>query len=168
LDSLRFPDDTVTTKQALVALQQPFATFTGTNSTNTASSTGWQLTYFNAALANSGNWQEYFTFSNGVITAVQNIRLEISGCMNWTDSIAGNRGFGVWYNSSTVGSGTEYSAFQNFPNTAYNRKSVSMCGRVLNLAAGTHCTIGRYQQQNAVYVNGSNYSRIELKVLGVY
>lgn len=158
----------VTTKQALVALQQPFAMFTGTNSTATASSTGWQLTYFNVAYANSGNWQKYFTFSNGVITAVQNIMLEISGCMNWTDSIAGNRGFGVFYNSSTVASGTEYSAFQSFPNTVINRKSVWMSGLVLNLTAGMQCTIGRYQQQNAVYVNGSNFSRIELKVLGVY
>ena len=88
--------------------------------------------------------------------------------MNWTDSVAGNRGFGVFVNSSTVSSGTEYSEFQMFPNTVNTRKSVWMTGLVLSLNAGVSCAVGRYENNGAVYVNGTNYSRILLKVLGTF
>ena len=158
----------ISTPQVICALLQPYAMFVGSSGTATATASGWCLTYFNSVYSHSDNWSDYFSFSNGVITANRNIRLEISGCMNWTDSIAGNRGFGVFANSSTVASGTEYSEFTYFPNTVNTRKSVWMTGLVLNLNAGVSCAVGRYEQTNAVYVNGTNYSRIELKVLGVY
>jgi len=161
-------DADVPMPQALVGLSQPFAVFSGANGTSNATGTGWRLTYFDTTQSNSGNWSDYFTNSNGVITAKRNIRLEISGCMNWTDSVAGLRGFGVFYNSSTAGSGTEYSEFAYFPSNVQQRKSVWMAGLVLNLSAGTKCAFGRYEQSGAVYQTGTNFSRIELKVLGTY
>ena len=168
LDKFSFVDGDVTTEQALIALQQPYAMFTGSSGTATSIANGWRITWFNTVYSHSPNWSDYFSFSNGVITAKRNIQLEISGCMNWTDSVAGNRGFGVFYNSSTVGSGTEYSEFQMFPNTVNARKSVWMTGLVLNLDAGVSCAVGRYENNGAVYVNGTNFSRILLKVLGTY
>lgn len=168
LDKFSFVDGDVTTEQALIALQQPYAMFTGSSGTATSSANGWRITWFNTVYSHSPNWSDYFTFSNGVITAKRNIQLEISGCMNWTDSVAGNRGFGVFVNSSTVSSGTEYSEFQMFPNTVNTRKSVWMTGLVLSLNAGVSCAVGRYENNGAVYVNGTNYSRILLKVLGTF
>lgn len=155
-------------EQAIVGLTQPYAMFTGSSGTTTSTANGWRITWFNTVHSHSPNWSDYFSFSNGVITAKRNILLEISGCMNWTDSVAGNRGFGVFVNSSTVSSGTEYSEFQMFPNTVNARKSVWMTGLVLNLNAGVRCAVGRFEQTNAVYVNGANFSRIELKVLGTF
>jgi len=155
-------------EQAIVALQQPYAMFTGSSGTATSTANGWRITWFNTVYSHSPNWSDYFSFSNGVITAKRNIQLEISGCMNWTDSVAGNRGFGVFVNSSTVGSGTEYSEFQMFPNTVNSRKSVWMAGLVLSLNANVHCAVGRYENKGAVYVNGTNFSRILLKVLGTF
>ena len=168
LDNLRFLGGTVTTEQALIALQQPYAMFTGSSGTATSTANGWRITWFNTVYSHSPNWSDYFSFSNGVITAKRNIQLEISGCMNWTDSVAGLRGFGVWCNSSTVGSGTEYSEFAWFPSNVQQRKSVWMAGLVLNLNAGVQCAVGRYEQGGAVYVNGANFSRILLKVLGTF
>lgn len=171
-DRLRLEDTSgdaiITMRQAIIALQQPYAMFTGSSGTTTATAGGWRITWFNTVYSHSANWSDYFSFSNGVITAKENIQLEISGCMNWTDSIAGNRGFGVFVNSSTVGSGSEYSAFQYFPNTVNTRKSVWLTGLVLSLNAGVQCAVGRFEQTNAVYVNGANFSRIELKVLGTF
>lgn len=161
-------DTEVPMRQAIVALQQPYAMFTGSSGTATSNASGWRITWFNTVYSHSANWSDYFSFSNGVITAKRNIQLEISGCMNWTDSIAGNRGFGVWVNSSTVGSGSEYSAFQYFPNTVNTRKSVWLTGLVLSLDANMHCAVGRYENNGAVYVNGTNFSRILLKVLGTF
>lgn len=171
-DRLRLEDTSgeaiIPMRQAIVALQQPYAMFTGSSGTNTSTANGWRITWFNTVYSHSPNWSDYFSFSNGVITAKRNIQLEISGCMNWTDSVAGNRGFGVFYNSSTAGSGTEYSEFQMFPNTVNSRKSVWMAGLVLSLDANVHCAVGRYENNGAVYVNGTNYSRILLKVLGTF
>lgn len=171
-DRLRLEDTSgdaiIPMPQAIVALQQPYAMFVGSSSTATSTANGWRITWFNTVYSHSPNWSDYFSFSNGVITAKRNIQLEISGCMNWTDSVAGNRGFGVFYNSSTVGSGTEYSEFQMFPNTVNNRKSVWMAGLVLSLDANVKCAVGRYENNGAVYVNGTNFSRILLKVLGTY
>ena len=155
-------------EQAIAALQQPYAMFTGSSGTATSTANGWRITWFNTVHSHSPNWSDYFSFSNGVITAKRNIQLEISGCMNWTDSVAGNRGFGVFVNSSTVGSGTEFSEFQMFPNTVNSRKSVWMAGLVLSLDANVHCAVGRYENNGAVYVNGANFSRILLKVLGTF
>ena len=155
-------------EQAIVALQQPYAMFTGSSGTATSTANGWHITWFNTVYSHSPNWSDYFSFSNGVITAKRNIKLEISGCMNWTDSVAGIRGFGVFVNSSTAGSGIEHSEFQMFPNTVNSRKSVYMAGLVLSLDANVHCAVGRFEQTNAVYVNGANFSRILLKVLGTF
>jgi len=167
-DNAQYKTGRVSMEQAIIALQQPYAMFTGSSGTTTASSGGWRITWFNTVYSHSANWSDYFSFSNGVITAKRNIQLEISGCINWTDSIAGNRGFGVFVNSSTVSSGSEYSAFQYFPNTVNTRKSVWLTGLVLSLDAGVQCAVGRFEQTKAVYVNGANFSRVELKVLGTY
>jgi len=167
-DNAQYKTGRVSMEQAIIALQQPYAMFTGSSGTTTASSGGWRITWFNTVYSHSANWSDYFSFSNGVITAKRNIQLEISGCINWTDSIAGNRGFGVFVDSSTVSSGSEYSAFQYFPNTVNTRKSVWLTGLVLSLDAGVQCAVGRFEQTKAVYVNGANFSRIELKVLGTF
>lgn len=154
----------ITTQQAIAALTQPSATYTGTNTTATASASGWQLTYYNTVIGMTATASDYFTNSNGIITVLRPCLLEFSGVMCWTDSIAGNRGFGIFPNG-TVGSGTELSAFQYFPNTVNTRKSVVFPPRLLPVAAGQRIAIGRYQQQNAVYQNGTNFSWLTIKVI---
>ena len=146
--------------------RSPVGTYTGTNSTATASASGWQLTYFNTVVAEVGSPRTYdYSFSNGVLTATRDCVLEISGVMNWTDALAGNRGFGI-FEGTTVGSGTEASSFQNFPSGVSNRKSVIFPPKMFVLSAGDSLTFGRYQQANAVYQNGTNYSWITIRVVG--
>lgn len=174
LKLLHFDTDTMTVNQAtvpmeraIVALRSPVGTYTGANNTGTASSNGWQLTYFDVVVAEHGSPRAYdYTFSNGVLTAKRDCVLEISGVMNWTDEIAGRRGFGV-FEGATVGSGTEHSAFQSFEaSLAGNRKSVVFPPKVFALSAGSSLTFGRNQQQNAVYQNGYNFSWVTIRVVG--
>lgn len=143
----------------------PCGTYTGTNGSATASSSGWQLTWFNTVVSSAGTTSDYFTISNGVLTAQRDCVLEISGVMNWTDAIAGNRGFGV-FRGTVAGSGSEASSFQNFPSGVSNRKSVVFPPKLFTLTAGSSLTFGRYQQQNAVYQNGTNYSWVTIRVVG--
>jgi hypothetical protein len=144
----------------------PCGTYTGANGTATASAAGWQLTYFNTVVAEFGSPRTYdYTFSNGVLTAKRDCVLEISGVMNWTDAIAGNKGFGI-FSGTTVGSGTEASSFQNFPSGVSNRKSVVFPPKLFKLSAGSSLTFGRYQQQGAVYQNGTNFSWVTIRVVG--
>ena len=157
---------TVPMEEAIVALRHPVGTYTGTNSTATASASGWQLTYFNTVVAEVGSPRVHdYHFTNGVLTATRDCVLEISGVMNWTDALAGNRGFGI-FEGTTVGSGTEASSFQNFPSGVSNRKSVVFPPKLFTLSAGDSLTFGRYQQANAVYQNGTNYSWITIRVVG--
>lgn len=167
LGSFVFLDGTVTTKQAFVALRSPVGTYTGTNTSATASANGWQLTWFNTAVSEVGSPRSYdYSFSNGVLTAQRDCVLEISGVMNWYDTIAGLRGFGI-FEGTTAGSGTEHSAFQSFAaNLTGNRKSVIFPPKLFTLTAGSSITFGRYQQQNAVYINGTNYSWVTIRVVG--
>lgn len=151
---------------AAIALRSPVGTYTGTATTATASAAGWQLTYFNTVVAEVGSPRVHdYHFTNGVLTATRDCVLEISGVMNWTDAIAGNRGFGV-FSGTAVGSGSEASSFQNFSSGVSNRKSVVFPPKLFTLTAGSSLTFGRYQQQNAVYVNGTNYSWVTIKVVG--
>jgi len=156
--------DYTSMRQVIAGVRQPTVTFTGSSSTATASSVGWQSTWFNAVVAESGTWGDYFSNSNGVITANRACLLEISGVMNWTDSVAGSRGFGI-FPGGTVGSGTEHSVFQYFPNTISTRKSVVFPPRLFACSAGDKLAIGRYQQSGAVYVNGTNFSWITIRVV---
>jgi hypothetical protein len=165
-DTLAVNQATAPMEDAIVVLRHPIGTYTGTNSTATASAAGWQLTYFNTVVAEVGSPREYdYTFSNGVLTAKRDCVLEISGVMNWTDAIAGNKGFGI-FSGTTVGSGTEASSFQNFPSGVSNRKSVVFPPKLFKLSAGSSLTFGRYQQQGAVYQNGTNFSWVTIRVVG--
>lgn len=150
-----------------LVLRSPIGTYTGTNSSATASANGWQLTWFNTVVAEVGSPRSYdYSFSNGVLTAQRDCVLEISGVMNWYDTIAGLRGFGI-FEGTTAGSGTEHSAFQSFAaNLTGNRKSVIFPPKLFTLTDGSSLTFGRYQQQNAVYINGTNYSWVTIRVLG--
>ena len=149
-----------------LVLRSPIGTYTGTNTTDTTSAAGWQLTYFNVVVAEHGSPRTYdYTFTNGVLTAKRDCVLEISGVMNWTDAIAGNRGFGV-FSGTAVGSGTEASSFQNFSSGVINRKSVVFPPKLFTLSAGNSLTFGRYQQAKAVYQNGTNFSWVTIKVVG--
>lgn len=154
-------------QQAIVGLTQPSGTYIGTNNTTTATSSGWRITWFNTRIAGTaGNFGEnYYTFSNGVVTLLKACVLEFSGVMNWTDSVAGNRGFGIFKGSSTVSSGREWSAFQMFPSGTGTRKSVVLPPIMLPCTAGEQLAIGRYEQTNAVYVNGANFSWITIRVV---
>jgi len=156
-----------TARETFAWYRSPVGTYTGANNTGTASSSGWQLTYFNVVVAEHGSPRAYdYTFSNGVLTAKRDCVLEISGVMNWTDEIAGRRGFGI-FEGTTVGSGTEHSAFQSFEaSLAGNRKSVVFPPKVFALSAGSSLTFGRNQQQNAVYQNGYNFSWVTIRVVG--
>lgn len=155
----------ISTWQAIAGLLQPSATYTGGSSTATASSAGWQLTYFNSMVGGTVNCSEYFTNSNGVITVLKACLLEFSGVMNWTDTIAGMRGFGLFVGSTMVSSGTEHSSFTSFPSGGSTRRCVVFPPKCIPCSAGTNIAIGRYQQQNAVYQNGTNFSWLTIKVI---
>lgn len=143
------------------------ATYTGSSSTATASSTGWQLTWFNSVLASVGTTSDYFTFSNGVITAVKDCALLISGQMDWNDTLSGQRGFGLFL-GGTVGSGTEYSAISHTRSTTSSatRYTVYFAPRLFTLSAGDKLAVGRYQPSGAVYQNGTNLSWMTIEVVG--
>ena len=166
--NLTVGSDTFTTEQAAVALGQPCFTATGSATSTTASALGWQLTYFNTIKDQdpTREWTKYLTFSNGRITATSNVMIEISGAMDWSDAIAGIRGFGVFKNSA-VGGGQAYerSAFQQFPAANSNHKTVVFPPQVIWLSAGDYLNIGRYQQANAVYRDGANYSWVTVRIL---
>lgn len=156
----------VTPQQAACMLLNPHASFTGASGTATGTAQEWRVTYFNTRMSGVTNdgavtYDDYFTFSNGVITALKPCVLEVSGCMNWTDSVAGNRGFGVFMGSANI----EHSAFQSFPNTVTSRKSVIFPPKLFLLSAGDQLTIKRYEQSGAVYVNGTNYSWVTIRVV---
>lgn len=165
-NNLVVDDYTIATARAAIVLRNPIGTYTGTNTNTTASRTDWQPTYFNAVVKEEGNPRTYdYTFNNGVITAKRDCVLEISGVMNWYDTIAGLRGFGI-FEGNTTGSGTEHSAFQSFAaNLTGNRKSVVFPSKLFTLAEGDSLTIGRYQQKDAVYINGINYSWVTIRVV---
>lgn len=150
-----------------ISLRSPVGTYTGTNGSATASASGWQLTYFNTVVAEVGSPRTYdYSFSNGVLTAKRDCVLEISGVMNWYDAIAGLRGFGI-FEGTRVDSGTEHSAFQSFAaNLSGNRKSAVFPPKLFTLTDRDSLTFGRYQQQNAVYINGTNYSWVTIRVVG--
>lgn len=165
-DTLAVNQATAPMEDAIVVMRHPCGTYTGTNTTDTASAAGWQLTWFNTVINEQGSPRTYdYSFSNGVLTATRDCVLEISGVMNWKDSVAGLRGFGI-FEGTTAGSGTEHSAFMQFPSAFTDRKSVVFPPKLFTLAAGSSLTFGRYQQQNAVYQNGTNYSWVTIKVVG--
>lgn len=165
-DTLAVNQATVPMEEAIVALRHPCGTYTGSNTTSTAPAAGWQLTWFNTVVSEHGTPRTYdYTFSNGVLTAKRDCVLEISGVMNWKDSVAGLRGFGI-FEGATAGSGTEHSTFMQFPSAFTDRKSVVFPPKLFTLTAGSSLTFGRYQQANAVYQNGTNYSWLTIKVVG--
>lgn len=143
----------------------PSATYTGSSGTATASTAGWQRTWFNSVVTSVGTTSDYFANSNGTITARRDCVLEVSGAMNWTDALQGNRGFGI-FESEFVENGTEHSVFQNFSSNVSNRKSVIFPPKMFVLSAGDSLTFGRYQQANAVYQNGTNFSWVTIRVVG--
>jgi len=155
-----------TARETFAWYRSPVGTYTGSNTTDTASAAGWQLTWFNTVVSEHGTPRTYdYTFSNGILTATRDCVLEISGVMNWKDSVAGLRGFGI-FEGTTAGSGTEHSAFMQFPSAFTDRKSVVFPPKLFTLAAGSSLTFGRYQQANAVYQNGTNYSWVTIRVVG--
>lgn len=168
VDSANDDATSIPMSDAIASLKHPMGTWSGSGST-TATSSGWRLTHFNTAFAGADTVSDYITQSNGVITARRNVRIAVSGTMNWTDSVVGIRGFGLYY-GGTAGqfNGTEFSVFQHFPNNVTTRKTVVFPPTVFNLAAGTTLTIGRYEASGAVYVDGTNYSRLTVEILGTY
>lgn len=158
---------TVSMEEAIVALRHPVVSFTGTKTTNTATASGWRLTYFNTRLATVGDpIANDFTFSNGVITPLRDICVEISGVMHWRDTVAGQRGFGI-FSSATPGSGTEYSVFQHWSaSSSAEHKSVVFPARTFRMASGSSYSVGRYEPTGAIYTNGTNMSWITIRVVG--
>ena len=153
----------VSTPQVVCALLQPEATYTGDNTTATASSNGWTISRMNN-VQGSSNVAGYFTFSNGVITALRDELLEISGVAYWTSGAVGQYGFGIFIGSSTVGSGTEKSVF-GYKASASGQFSVVMPPRCVPVSAGTQIAVGRYSISGSVYRNGANYSWITIRVI---
>ena len=156
-------DTEVLLRQALVGLTQPEATFTGDNTTATASSNGWTISHMNN-VQGSSSVAGYFTFNNGVITALRDELLEISGVAYWTSGAVGQYGFGIFIGSSTVGSGTEKSVF-GYKASASGQFSVVMPPRCVPVSAGTQIAVGRYSISGSVYRNGTNMSFVTIRVV---
>lgn len=160
--------DYTTMAQVLAAIRRPTATYTGSSSTTTDSASGWKLTWFNVALATNGPVGDYFTNSNGVITAVRDCKLLISCAMRWQDSTAGQRGIGLFtgVNGGNSGGTEAASSFNYFSNTNNSNRTVYLPPRLFSLAAGDHITVRRNTQANAKYTNGPNFSWLTVEVVG--
>lgn len=158
----------ISTWQAIAAMRRPVATYTGSSSTATDSASGWKLTWFNVALATNGPVGDYFTNSNGVITAVRDCKLLVSCAMRWQDSTAGQRGIGLFtgVNGGDSGGTETCSTFEYFDQTNSSNRTVYLPPRLFSLAAGDHITVRRNTQANATYTNGPNFSWLTVEVVG--
>lgn len=155
----------------LPAIVHPVVTYTGTSTTNTASATGWRLTYFNVVVGKKiGNPDAFYTNSNGVIKALVDCSLEISGVMRWQDNATGQLGFGIFIGGTEGGmDGSEVSVFNHFAPTASINKSVIFPPHLFHLTAGQFLTIGRYEVVGSIYTNGASYGKftyMTIKVVG--
>ena len=161
--------DYVVMPQVLAALQQPFTTQYPISGTWTASGTGWHASGFGYAATTGGSIDTYINRAGvgaGYVTARMNVILEVSLAHQWKDSVAGQRGTGVFVGSTTPGSGTEYSTQCYFTN--YNGwKRVDFAPMVIKLASGQSMAFGRYEPTNAVYDSGYG-SWLTIRVLGIY
>lgn len=153
----------VPTRQAIVGFIQPEATYTGSDTTATASANGWTISNMNNVQGES-SVSNYFTFSNGVITALRDELLEISGVAYWNSGAVGKYGFGFFIGSSTVNSGTEKSVF-SYKASASGQFSVAMPPRCVPVTAGTKIAVGRYSIKGSVYRNGTNFSFVTIRVV---
>ncbi len=146
----------------------PTVTYTGSSNTVTDSASGWRITWFNVVLTTIGNPNEYFTNNNGVITALKNCALLISGTMRWQDSVAGQRGIGLFtdVNGGHTGGTEAASSFSYFSYTNSANCVVYLPPRLFTLSTGDHITVRRYTQANAVYTNGPNFSWLTICVVG--
>lgn len=160
--------DYTTMAQVLAAIRRPTATYTGSSSTTTDSASGWKLTWFNVALATNGPVGDYFTNSNGVITAVRDCKLLISCAMRWQDSTAGQRGIGLFtgVNGGDSGGTETCSTFEYFDQTNSSNRAVYLPPRLFALSAGDHITVRRNTQNHAVYTNGPGMSWLTVEVVG--
>jgi len=156
--------DYVTMPQVFVSLARPSATYTGSNSTATASASGWQLTWFNTEVATHNAGHLGITFSNGIITATEDVTLQISGNMYWTSGNAGQYGIGI-FTGTTVGNGTEYSTF-TYKSSSSGQVSVAMPPRLFTLTSGNSLCVGRNQINGSVYRNGTNLSWLTIERVG--
>lgn len=169
VDTLHFTESTfIPIAQANVGLAQPTATYTGSSSTTTDSASGWKLTWFNVALATNGPVGDYFTNSNGVITAVRDCKLLVSCVMRWQDTVAGQRGIGLFtgVNGGDSGGTEAASSFGYSSNTNNSNRTVYLPPRLFSLAAGDHITVRRNTQAKAKYTNGPNFSWLTVEVVG--
>lgn len=152
--------------EVAATLRNPIATYTGTASTSTATIQGWRLTYFNVVKAEHGYPTDYdYTFSNGVLTALRDCMLEVSGVMRWKDTVTGQLGFGV-FEGELVTSSPEHSVFQTWNQTQNQNKSVVFPPQLFSLRAGDILTFARYENPGNVYTNGQNYSWVTIRVVG--
>lgn len=154
---------TVSISSAITAIMRPTTTYSGSNTTATATANGWRLTWFNTVLQSDGYPENFYTFNNGVITATKTCSILISGSMYWNSGGTGQYGFGV-FTGSTAGSGTEYSVF-NYKASSSGQHQVTFPPRLFRLTAGNSLCIGRYEISGAVYRNGTNMSYLTIEVV---
>lgn len=170
-DTLRFIHGTggqtvvsdISMAQAIAGSRQPSVTYTGDNTTFTANANGWNISWMDNTVGGS-RADDYFTFSDGVITALRDCLLEISGVAYWNSGPVGQYGFGLFVGSSTVESGTEKSVF-NYKASAGGQFSVTMPPVNIEMTTGMKIAVGRYSMVGSVYRNGYNFSWVTIKVI---
>lgn len=125
------------------------ATFTnGSNGVVVSDSAdGWKtITEFTTIEASNGTISNYFTFSNGIITANQACTLRISAELLWRSKVTGNFGIDVYDGS------IERSVFVTKMSVLSSSSGdwVSVCypARVFTLAAGDTLTVRRWNLKN--------------------
>lgn len=170
-DTLWFIHDTggqtvvsdISMAQAIAGSRQPSVTYTGDNSTYTADVEDWIISWMPNTVGGS-RADDYFTFSLGVITALRDCLLEISGVATWTSGPVGQYGFGIFIGSSTVKNGTEKSVF-NYKASAEGQFSVTMPPVNIGMTTGMKIAVGRFGKKGSVYQNGYNFSWVTIKVI---
>ena len=146
------------------------ATFSGTDTTTTATANNWKVASFDTVVASAGTPSESFTFAAGVITAKRACKLAITGVMSWRDNISGLRGFGVCEGGTITGgsmTGTEHSVFVGYNTTTGNYfRAVTFPPKLFALAEGGTLTIGHSEPTNSVYYNGGGRTWLTIEVVG--
>ena len=145
------------------------ATFTGTDTTTTATTGNWKVATMDGILAANGSPADWFTFSSGVLTAARDCTIAVSGVMTWRDNVAGMRGMGISEGGGISGgsmTGTEHSVFTAQTATTGNYyRNVALPPKLFRLNEGDVLTLGHWEPSGGVYHNGGGHTWLTVEVL---
>ena len=143
--------DTEARNSINILKQRPIIT-TYVGSTNVSESAAWLPCIFNTIKAsnNADGISNWYSFSDGIITANTNCILKISILGLWSDSTAGQRGLEIRAGSD-VTSSNEYSSINYCFTNSTSWKNVVFPSRVFLLEANNSLSMGHWGPSGATF-----------------